>query len=484
MIIKKAISKYNKMPIQIRASFWFLICSFLQKGISMITTPIFTRIMDTSEYGQFGVFSSWLGIITILVSLNMFYGVHTQGIVKFSDESKEFSSSLQGLTTILVTIWTIVYLAFHNFWNELLSLTTVQMISLLLIVWTTAIFNFWANEQRVKYSYKALVIVTLIVSIAKPALEIVLVLHLEDKVTARILGWILVELVAYSWMYIIQMKNGKVFFSKKFWIYALTFNLPLVPHYLSATVLNSADRIMIKNMVGDSESGIYNLAYSVALIMTLFNTALTQTITPWMYQKIKEKKERELAPIAYISLIIIAVVNLLLILLAPEVVSIFAPKTYYQAIWVIPPVAMSVYFMFSYDLFAKFAFYYEKTIVIMIASVSGAVLNIILNYIFIKMFGYVAAGYTTLVCYMVFAVFHYIFMQKVCRDFCNEVNPYETKKILKITIPFLSIGFLLLVTYKVPILRYGIIAVALFVAIIMRKKIITMIKNLISLRKA
>ena len=69
MITNKIKEKYESLPVQVRASFWFLICSFLQKGISMITTPIFTRIMSTSDYGQYGVFNSWYGIITIIVAL-------------------------------------------------------------------------------------------------------------------------------------------------------------------------------------------------------------------------------------------------------------------------------------------------------------------------------------------------------------------------------------------------------------------------------
>ncbi len=482
--MKKALAKYMALPIQVRASLWFLICSFLQKGISMITTPIFTRIMSTSDYGQFGVFNSWLGIITILVSMNFYAGVHAQGVVKFSNDRYQFTSSLQGLTTILVMIWTIIYFVAHEFWNNLLSLTTLQMLSMMLIIWMTAIFNFWANEQRVVYSYRTLVIVTVLVSIMRPALEIVLVTHSSDKVTARILGWVIIEIIAYFWMYILQLKKGGVFYSGNFWKYAISFNLPLIPHYLSQTVLNSADRIMIHEMVGSSESGIYNLAYSVSLIMTLFNTALAQTISPWIYNKIKEKNEKDIAPIAYGSLILIAIVNLLLILLAPEVVAIFAPKSYFDAIWVIPPVALSVYFMYSYDLFAKFAFYYEKTTIIMLASVFGAALNIGLNYVFIKLFGYIAAGYTTLVCYIVYAVAHYIIMRKVCDKFCEKKYPYNIKTILKITVPFLMVGFVLLGTYLYPFIRYSIVLVVAVIVVIKRKLIIGYLKSLLRLREA
>lgn len=105
---------------------------------------------------------------------------------------------------------------------------------------------------------------------------------------------------------------------------------------------------------------------------------------------------------------------------------------YHTAIWTIPPVAMSVYFMFCYDLFAKFAFYYEKTKLIMCASVIGAVLNIVLNYIFINAFGYVAAGYTTLVCYVIYSVAHYNLMNIICEKYCDKVKPYEFGKLLMI----------------------------------------------------
>lgn len=483
MIINKAANKYKTLPVQVRASFWFLICSFLQKGISMITTPIFTRIMSTGDYGQYGVFNSWYNIVTIIVALGLTGGVHTQGLVKYDKEKSLFSSSLQGLTTTLVIIWAFIYLFLHDFWNSLFSLTSIQMLLMFIIIWTTAVFGFWANEQRVNYSYRALVIVTISVSILKPVLEIILVLNSEDKATARIIGWATADIIAFGWMFVSQYKRGKVYFSKRFWLYALSFNLPLVPHYLSQTVLNSADRIMIQRMIGESEAGIYNLAYSLSLIMTLFNTALMQTLSPWIYQKIKARKEKEIAPIAYITLAMISVINLLLILLAPEAVAIFAPKEYYEAIWVIPPVAMSVYFMYAYDLFAKFAFYYEKTKAIMTASVLGALLNVVLNYIFIKQYGYIAAGYTTLVCFIVYAVAHYIFMKKVCRDCCEGIYPYDTRRILLITVPFLIAGFVFMATYNYPLVRYGLVGVAVIVAVVMRKKIISVAKNIMSLKK-
>lgn len=481
-VIHTLMEKYKTMHAPAKASFWFLICSFLQRGISTITTPIFTRLLTSAEYGQFNVFNSWMGIVAIFVSLNLSGGVYVQGLIKFDKERNIFSSSLQGFTTALVGGWTAVYFLFRDFWNHLFSLTTVQMIAMLVLIWSSSAYNFWAAEQRTFYNYKALVIITLLVSIISPLLGIFCVIHAHDKVTARILVWALVDLIAYIGLFVVQMRRGKKFFSAKFWKYALVFNIPLIPHYLSQTVLNSADRIMIKNMVGSEAVGIYSLAYSISLIMTMFNTALMQTISPWIYQKIKDNKINDMASVAYPTLALIAAVNLILIAFAPEAVAVFAPKSYYEAIYVVPPVAMSVYFMYAYDLFAKFAFYYEKTTFIMIASVAGAVLNIILNYIFIGLCGYRAAGYTTLACYIIYCVGHYIFMNKICNQFCKGNQPYDIKRILAITILFMGAGFVLLFTYNNIIVRYGIVIAACIAAFIKKKELADVVKKILQVK--
>lgn len=482
-MIKRLLNKYKTIPVQVKASFWFLICGFLQKGVSVITTPIFTRLLSTAEYGQYSVFNSWLGIATVFVTLQLYSGVFVQGMVKFEDRKMQFASSLQGLTLSLVFIWTIIYLIFHDFWNNLFSLTTVQMLAMLVMIWTTAVFNFWSVEQRVDFKYRKLVAITIFAAIAQPVICIVFVILADDKVTARILGLALVELVCYAWMFFSQILRGKKFFDKEFWKYALMFNLPLIPHYLSMTVLNSSDRIMIDSMVGSDEAGIYSLAYSLSQIMTIFNTALLQTIEPWLYKKIKERHVEDMATVAYPAFILIAAVNILLIAFAPEIIAIFAPPAYYDAIWVVPPVAMSVYFMFSYSFFAVFEFYYEKTQYVAIATVSGAALNIILNYIFIKLFGYCAAGYTTLACYILFALYHFYFMKKICKSKLDGASPYSTKKLLTISAIFCILGFGLLLTYYNAIIRYTVIAIFIVVAIIKRRTIIAMAQRILDTKQ-
>lgn len=481
--MNKLIDKYKKIPVQARASLWFLICSFLQRGISVITTPVFTRILSTTEYGQFNAFTSWLGIVTVIVSLDLYAGVYTQGLIKYDKDKAHFSSSLQGLTLILISVWTLLYTCTRSFWNNLLNLSTVQIYAMMVMIWSSAAFRFWSAEKRVTYSYRCLVIVTILVSLAKPAIGIIFVMHSADKVTARILGLALVELIGYTWMFFIQMMRGKQFVNKKYWLYALSFNLPLIPHYLSQIILSSSDRLMIKSMVGDSEAGIYSLAYSLSQIMLLFNQALLKTIEPWVYQKIKSDRTKDIPKVAYPSFVFIAIVNLALMAIAPEAVRFFAPSAYYDAIWVIPPVAMSVFFSFTYSFFATFEFYFEKTKFIMTASIIGASLNLFLNWIFIRIFGYYAAGYTTLFCYVVFAVGHYYFMNRICKKEMGGIKVYNTWFLLSMSVVFMVLGFALMATYTFPVVRYAIIVIALIAIIIKRKTILKMVGSFVHLRR-
>ncbi len=405
------------------------------------------------------------------------------GIVKFKEEESIFTSSLQGLTLTLCCIWVCVYWGFKSFWNDLFSLTTIQMLAMLLMIWATAVFSFWMTTQRNKYKYKLLIAVTMLVSILKPLVGVILVINAEDKVTARILGLMVVEAVCYTPFFFVQMLKGKRFYSPFYWKYAVLFNIPLIPHYLSGTVLASSDRIMIERMVGESQAGIYSLAYSVASIMLMVNDALNKTMSPWLYQRVRERELHKMSRVVYPSLICVGACNLLLISIAPEAVSIFAPAEYMEAIYVIVPVALSGFFSYLYLCFAPFEFYFEKRIWTTIGTFTSAAINIILNLLCIRYFGYIAAGYTTLVCSMINAFMHMYFMEKVCNTYLDGERPYSKITLLGMSLLFVVLGMLFIPTYRHPMIRYSILFAGCVTVFIFRQKVVAFIKRVIKSRE-
>ena len=75
--------KYNNMSVPVKASLWFLICNVINAGIVVISTPIFTRLMSTDQYGVYNTFYSWRNVLMIITSLNLSYGVFNNAMVKY-----------------------------------------------------------------------------------------------------------------------------------------------------------------------------------------------------------------------------------------------------------------------------------------------------------------------------------------------------------------------------------------------------------------
>lgn len=478
-VVMKVKNRYSSLSAPVKAAAWFTVCSFMQKGISFITVPIFTRLMTTEQFGVFSVYNSWYSILSIVMTLNLSAGVYNNCLTKYSGQRAQATSALQGLSTTVTAVMFVIYLANINFWNQLLHLSTLFVVLMFIENLFTPAYLFWTAEKRYDYKYIGIVIITLIISVGSPIVGIVAVLCTEYKTEARVLSFALIQAIVGLIFYIYNFQKGRKFFQKEYWLFALRFNIPLIPHYLSMTVLNQADRIMISQMVSDSAAAVYSIAYSVSNIMSIITSSINNSFIPYTYKVLKVGEYHKLRENSNALLLFICVFSILTMAFGPEVILIMGGKEYYDAIWVIPPVAASVFFTFLYPLFANIEFYFEKTMGIMVASCIGAVTNIVLNYYFIGLFGYYAAGYTTLVCYILFDIFHYIFQKRILtRQLHLKKNIYDIRMILILSAVELICMLLMTLVYTNFLIRYLIILLIAVVCIINRKYALSIIRNI------
>lgn len=478
MNISTFINKYKTSPIQVRASFWYTICNILQKGISFIVVPIYVRLLTTAEYGQYSIFQSWRDVLIIFATFNLYCGVFTKAMVDYDDDRDRYTSCMQGLTTVLTAIMFFVYILKHQFWNSLFSMDTVTMLLLFAYFIFYPAFSFWSVRQRVEYKYGKMVIVTLLVSVATPIISILLLYTTNLRAHAVIWGYLIVQCMIGGIFYVWQFIRGRCFYIRDYWVKALKFNVPLIPHYLSLIVLAQADRIMIQYYCGDEKVGLYNLAYQVSLIMNVIIAAVNNSLVPWSYEKLKERQYEKIRNISTKLCLVIAICTSGIVIIAPEIITILGTREYLEAVWVIPAVAVSVYFTFCYTLFSNIEFYYGETKFVMIASVTGAILNVILNAIFIPMFGFVAAGYTTMVCYLVFMIMHYMFMKKICRKQMGGNKVYNISFIVVSSIVLCMVSAACMLIYGFWILRYLIVLIVLVIIFVKRREVIGILREL------
>lgn len=470
---------YTSMSVATKAALWFVFCNIMQKGISTITVPLFTRLLTTAEYGTYSLYVSWFNILTIVTSLNLYYGVFNNALnrIQGRNERNKYVSSMQGLTITLTLVLIVIYAPFQNFWSNLLGLNKLVLWLMIAELLVEPALQFWSARQRFEYRYKTMVSVTLLKSALNPILGLILVIVArDDKALARIVSVVTVEVVIAGSIMALQFFRGRVFYNKANWKYALKFNIPLIPHYLSGTILNQGDRIMIQNMVGASEVGIYSVAYSIGMLVQLFTNAINNSMTPWMYENLNRKDYKNIRKNVDAILLFLGGVIITLCFFVPELVRIFGSKEYYSAIYVVPPVAASVYFIFLYNVFAIPQMYYEKQKFMSVASIAAAILNVVLNFIFIPIFGFFAAGYTTVASYIVYSIGHYLFSRKVCMEKIGSFQLFDSKGILLISLGVFGCSVAFVFLYRFSTIRYFLAVILFAVAMSQYKRILNVLR--------
>lgn len=473
----KLINKYKEMSVPMKAAFWYTICNFINKGISLLSTPIFTRIMTEEQYGTFSIFQSWFNILIIFTSLNIYLSSYTKGLIVYEKEQKKFTSSMLSLTTLITLIFFVVYILNIDFWTKIFELSPNLMFAMFLELLFMPALEFWMGKERFDYNYRKVIAVSICMNIMCLGLSIVAVVNTQNKIEARVFSDVFSKILFASVFFVIILSQGKKIFDKNYWKYALKFNIPLLPHYLSNYILNQSDRIMIGKMVGKVQAAYYSVAYTISTIMLLLVTAVNNALTPYIYKAIKDNKAEEIKSKINPIVILMSFLSIFIMALAPEIIRIFAGENYVDAMYVIPPIAASVYFIFIYSMFSTIEYYYQRTGLISIATSISAILNLVLNFVGIKIWDYYASGYTTLICYLCLTFFHYIFYKKII----NEELPkevYDIKVMIFSGIFILAVMIVMALLYKNIFIRYIVVLSILFYAIIKRDKIKDILINL------
>lgn len=475
--MNKLLQKYNNITIQAKAAFWFTMCSFLQKGISFVTVPIFTRLMSTEQYGTYSMYLSWLQVFTVISTLYIYHGVTDNAMSKFDHDRDRYISSMQGLTVCITTVvMMLTFISWHGI-RDFIGLSYIMMLLMFVEIYVTPALAFWSSKQRFEYKYRRLVIITLVKSILNPCLGVLAVYFSDEKDLARVISTVTVEFIVCGAIMVLQFFRGKTFYDKQYWGYSLKLAVPIVPHYLSGIILNQGDRIVISKIVGNSAVAFYGVAYSIGWIVQIFVRAINSAITPWIYERLKESDIKPIQRRSGLILLLVFLMIIGLMLISPEVVLIFGSSKYADAVYVIPPVAGSVFFVFLYGFLSFPEFYYEKTGFLMMASIAAAVLNIVLNVIFIPVYGYVAAAYTTLACYVLYSLGHYIVGGKILKDNTGFNAIIDIKTTLILSVAIIIISCIIHLIFDWIVIRYMIILIGAVAAFIKRKLIMELIIN-------
>lgn len=476
---RKLTRKYRELPAPAKAAAWFAVCNAIQSGCKFLAMPLLIRVLTTDQYGTYSVFLSWTQIITIFATMNLHAGVFNNTLFKYPDQRDRSTSVMQSLALVFTAGTFAAYLLFAPFWDRLFDLEREITVLIFVQLFFTEGFLLWSTRQRFEYRYVHLLAYTALLSVLYMLLPVgaALIFPAEKRLMAVIFTGVAIQ-AGFGLMFMVHnYVKGQCFYDGRLWKFSIRFNLPLIPHYLSGIILGQADRVMIRRYIGSSEAGIYSFVYNISQAINIVTSAVNNAIIPYTYKKIQEKSYQELQTSANFLLVLVGGMVLTLSLVAPELIWLVATDAYYDAIRLVPVIALSSYFTFIYNLCGNVEFYFEENRFITAASTIGAVLNVILNFLLLPVFGYYAAAYTTLACYVLFALAHYTFMRVVCRKRIGGAHVYNGRAMLALSLFFVAASFGVMLIYDYPLVRYALLAGLCGICLIKRRTIMHRFKE-------
>lgn len=441
---------YNNLSKPMKSAMWFTIINFFNMGLSVITTPIFTRLLSQAEMGVISVYNTWESILTVCITLNLACGIYEIMLVDYESDKHRMTLSLVCSVLTFCTVGFAIAWLFPDLMQQLFGLSREMLSIMLLHIAGSSIVSFWITQKKFEYDYRMCAIVMISSAIMRVGGSLVLVLLANtNKAFYRILGMAIPDYILGVVLLLVILYRGKGKIGFRYIKHAVRFNVVLIPHYLSGILLSSSDRIMIARIVSDEKAGIYSLIYSCAALLNVLFASINSVFTPVAYTALRNNDLATLSDKSNKLVALTMKAALLLMLLAPEAVAIFAPPTYYEGIPLIPPIVLGIYMTFLYSLFGCVEFYYQKNKFITMATLLGAVINIVLNLIFIERIGYTAAAYTTFIGYAVMAVAHGVFTKKITAEAAFDYK-YLTKSMLLLTV----FAFVIMGLYHYLVIRW------------------------------
>ncbi len=376
------VKKRAVFRIPAKASIWYIVSSALARSVSVLGTPIFTRLLSAGEYGIFPQYTTYLSLFSVVVTLELSGGVVLRGIQKFEKRKDEFISCTVGL---IIVVWVVISAAvllfsaiFGDFTGLGIRLVTVMLFHILI----NAIVSVYTAEARFTYKYRSVAITNIAVAILTPLIAIIFIAVFSFGGAGRIYASLLsTTAIAVPFLFIIFGRSKRVY-DPQIWGFLLRFCIPLLPHYLSAAIIIRSGEVALSRIHGSEALAKYSVAMSLGLSLSVITNGLLSALSPWMLRRVRVGEIERSQNLLFLATRVLSLVTLLILSIVPETIRIIAPPEYQECLFAVYPLALSVVPTFLSNAIVSGEMYFERSGMTSLPTVAAAVLTVTLTVFF------------------------------------------------------------------------------------------------------
>lgn len=429
----------------------------VSKIAGIFALPVITKDLTATDFGIWGIVMAYIGSLQALNMLGMGV-VLSNAFFKMPCQYKWLWRQIYGFLSIWIIpfsalVGVILYLIMPiEIGDNAIALISLLLLPNIIFGPTTLLGTFY---YQLGQNPTPIAIRTAVFGL----LTITLNLYTISYLKMGYMGW------AWSSFVVTLLMNFSYWVPLNLWLgYTPIFNfkwrtirnsfeigVPTIPHQYSGFLLNSSDRIVLDQLnTSTSNLGEYNLASQFGNYFQQLFGAANQAVSPMMLKSYKNKNDLEARNLIFVLQILGLAGTFFFCLWSKEIFFLLIKnKTLSQTYPLAIIIIMAHNYRPMYIGAMNKLFYLEKTALLWRVSFIAGASNLLLNFIFVPLFGFAAAAYTTFgsLMYLGFSGF---FIKKI-RE-VQEVNYYPIFWLTTIVCLTALVYFLVELAIKIKIL--------------------------------
>lgn len=407
-------SEQNRNSYLAKNIFLFSLSTFGTRIISFFLVPIYTNTLSTSQYGVADLITTLVTILSPIVTFNI-----GEGVMRFClDDNANYDdvSSIGYLFGLLC-----IFIGFFIFpINSMFRSTRDYSLSIYhycisLGLYTLANYNLRGREKLFQFA-----IANILQTLSAAIFNIFFLIFLKMGVSGYFLAYIISDYIGMFY----SLAAGNFFSTLRHFRIRLdllkqmvVYSVVLVPNSFMWWIMNSSDRVMVTSMMGAAANGIYGVSYKIPSVLSVLSNVFNQA---WNYSAIHENESEDIEKYTNnmyrTLLVLVSMTTGILMLIMKPLLSVYVARNYYSA-WKYTPYLLIGNFFMVLGTFLSSQYTVNKDSKgFLFSATTGAICNILLNFLLIPVIGISGAALATCISY--FMVFIY--------------RVFDTKKYVKI----------------------------------------------------
>lgn len=408
----------SRLKLLLSNFFVYGLGGIISKLVPIIMVPIITRLFPSSFYfGLNDLSSTIVSLFSALAVMGMYDAMYRLFFEKDDDNFKKDVCSSAFVFSILTS--TIVFLIMIIFQNTISSLfytdksygNLVMLSAVAVLIGSTN--SIISAPTRMQNKKKIFLVINTLSPILSYSIAIPMILAGHYVVALPLAGIISALITEITFIIL----NNKWFsFKRVNWTYIksmLKIALPLLPNFIIYWLFNSSDKVMIANMLGTSQEGIYSVAGKIGQISNLIYTAFAGG---WQYFAFSIMRDDDNVKVISKVFEVLTIISLVTTILGTSIckwgMELIFTKEYWSGYICIPYLYLAPLLLMLFQIGTNQFLVIKKTWPNVIILSFGAMVNIILNFILIPKIGLEGASLATFIGYLISIILCIIVLKK------------------------------------------------------------------------